>query len=144
MVDPGTALSAFDTSVECVKILAFIIKAAQEVRRLKEKCLELAHIATILRDMLVSNKELLGKEKTGKDLKRVLGDIAQFVASCRDFNVFQKTWEIVWSKKLPSLENKMIKWVLLFSTETNVRAGSTSPRFFPNLTSYRCSHELPL
>jgi len=120
MPRPELGLDAFDASVTCVKLLIFIIKTAQQVKRLNSKCLELANVATILRDMLNANKQLLEDEKTEKRFKHVLEDIARFMASCKDFNVFEKTWEVAWRKRLPSLENELMKWVLLFSTETTV------------------------
>ena len=122
MADPGTALNAFDTSVECVRLLIFITKTAQDVKHLRSKCHALAEVASELRNILESNKKALRDEKTAKQLKGTLENIACFVAACTDFNVFQKTWEIVWRKKLPSLQTEMMKWAILLGIETSVSA----------------------
>jgi hypothetical protein len=113
-------LAAFDTGVKSIELLIFIIKTAQEVRKLKSECEEVGNTASILKEVLEANKDVLKEQKTSVKLEKVLVEVSKFVVECKESNLLHRAWEVMWKHRLPSLLKEMMMWIALLSVETTV------------------------
>jgi hypothetical protein len=112
-------LAAYDTAVTSVELLIFIIKTAQQVKRLKAECGEVQAIATLLKEVIEKNEAALKGQKTATKLVSILQSVSQIVVGCTQSNT-HRVWEVMWKHRLPKLLKDMMTWVLLLTTETSV------------------------
>ena len=116
---PG--LTYFTTGVRSVELLAQIIDKSQQVVRLRAECRQLGNAAAILLAILQDNEEVLKNQRSKSELDAVLKNVADFVKNCtKQYNLFQRAWEVWWIQQLPSLERDMMKWALFFTLESSV------------------------
>ena len=85
---PELALAITACATECTHLVSKIIKAANEVRHHKRKCLALGEEATSLRALLDTHKSQISSLETVKQFTILFHDIESFV-------VLSKTWTIV-------------------------------------------------
>lgn len=121
MIAPEPGLAAFDTGVECIKIILYIIKTAEKVRALKRECAETAKAAKILKEVLDKNEDALKDSATATKLKTILDKLSKFVTDCQSSSVFHRTWEVMWKNQLPSLLKQLMTWIAYFTMQTTVR-----------------------
>jgi hypothetical protein len=120
MPTPDLALAAFDTGVKSIELLIFVIKTAQEVRKLKSECEEVGNTASILKGVLEANQDVLKEQKTSVKLEKVLVEVSKFVVECKESNMLHRAWEVMWKHRLPGLLKEMMMWIALLSAETTV------------------------
>lgn len=120
MATAGLGLSAFDVAVKCISLLAYIVKTAENVHKLPAECDEIKSIAAGLEVTLKKYKDTLQDVVSLKRLSKVLENVCIFAAECKHDTVVNKAWEEVWRKKLPSMRQEMLLWILMLNTESTV------------------------
>jgi len=106
-------LATFDASVTCIKLLIWIIKTSQEVKRFKNYCEAVHSTCTVLLSMLERNKQVLQQDVTATRLAALLKDISRFVHLCtNEYNIIQQAWEVMWRKKLAGMLSDLREWVI--------------------------------
>lgn len=114
----------YGAGVATFQLLTYIIEKARDVKRLKKECDEIRRTATVLEEVLKSNENFLKDQETATQLNKILQDLQEFVAICREFNVINCAWEVVWKHRLPDLLKQMTTWIAILTTETTV--GNTT------------------
>ncbi|KAK3391180.1 kinase-like domain-containing protein [Podospora didyma] len=108
-------LAGLATAKSGAEILVYIIRKAQDVRRLKKECEKVGELAQLLQSVLDSNEEALKSSSTEKKLQAHLRDVATFVTNCtKDYSLLGRAWEVMWDKKLPKLLAGLKDWILYF------------------------------
>lgn len=117
MPTAGLGLAVFDTGVECIKIVTFIVQTTENVNALKIECAETAKAVQILKDVLDHNQDALKDSGTAIKLKNILEKFSTFVKDCQSSSVFHGTWEVMWKHQLPNLLKQLMTWIAYFNVQ---------------------------
>lgn len=129
-----------------VKLVCDILQAINNVRQFRPQCLELKDIVELLLEIikgqhpienndsyiagssLVAKSSAFNEEKTWERLKEILEETLAFITKCiGEWNILQQGWEVIVTRKLPRLKQKIYDWMNLCTLVTSVsRVCSTS------------------
>jgi hypothetical protein len=120
MVEPGLVIAGVGIGVKCIELLASIIKTAEDAHHLKDECQKVQTAAELLKSVLERNKDVLDDMTAAPSLVQTLEKLLEFVTVCKEKNIFQRSWEIAWTKSLPGLLKDMLLWISLLNVEVSV------------------------
>jgi len=129
-----------------VTLLHSILRAIKNVRQFRQQCVELGNMVALLlvmmeadhpiekndssigRSSLVAKSSAFSEANTSVRLKATLDETHAFITKCiGEWNVWQRGWEVIVTRKLPRLKQELFEWITLCMMETSVsRACSTS------------------
>lgn len=129
-----------------VTLLRSILQAINNVRQFRRQCVELGNMVGLLlvimeadhpienKDSSIAESSLVAKSSafseanTSIRLKATLDETHAFITKCiGEWNIWQRGWEVIVTRKLPRLKQEIFEWITLCMLETSVsRACSTS------------------
>ncbi len=129
-----------------VTLLHCILRAINNVRQFRRQCVELGNMVALLlvmmeadhpienndssiaRSSLVAKSSASSEANTSIRLKATLDETHAFITKCiGEWNIWQRGWEVIVTRKLPRLKQELFEWITLCMLETSVsRACSTS------------------
>ena len=137
---------------QSIILLRCIIRAINNVRQFRRQCVELGNMVALLLVMmeadypnesngssiagssLVTKSSAFSEANTSVRLKATLDETHAFIMKCTgEWNIWQRGWEVVVTRKLPRLKQDLFEWITLCMLETSVsRACSTNYNFEPD------------
>jgi len=138
---------------ESVTLLHCILRAINNVRQFRRQCVELGNMVALLLVMMeadhpiesgsvagssvVAKPSAFSEANTSVRLKATLDETHAFITKCiGEWNIWQRGWEVIVTRKLPRLKQDLFEWITLCMLETSVsRACSTSYNL--NLTAVK-------
>ena len=129
-----------------VTLLRSILRAINNVRQFRRQCVELGNMvglllvimeadhpienndSSIAESSLVAKSSAFSEANTSIRLKATLDETHAFITKCiGEWNIWQRGWEVIVTRKLPRLKQEIFEWITLCMLETSVsRACSTS------------------
>jgi hypothetical protein len=129
-----------------VTLLHSILRAINNVRQFRPQCVELGNMVALLLVMMeadhpvenndspiakssvVAKSSAFSEVNTSVRLKATLDETHAFITKCiGEWNIWQRGWEVIVTRKLPRLKQELFEWITLCMLETSVsRACSTA------------------
>jgi len=122
-----------------VTLLYKILRAINDVRQFRGQCVELGNMVALLLVMmeadhpienddssstgstLVSKSSAFSGANTSVRLKATLDETHAFITKCiGEWNIWQRGWEAIVTRKLPRLKQELFEWITLCMLETSV------------------------
>jgi hypothetical protein len=124
-----------------VTLLRCILQAINNVRQFRRQCVELGNMVGLLLVIMESDHPIededssipespltvvaksspFSEANTSLRLKATLEETHAFITKCiGEWNVWQRGWEVIVTRKLPRLKQEIFEWITLCMLETSV------------------------
>jgi hypothetical protein len=143
-----------------VSLLRSIIQAIYNVRQFRQQCLELGNMvglllviveaddsignndSSIAGSSLVTKSSAIDEANTWVRLRATLDETHAFITKCGEWNILQRGWEVIVTRKLPRLKQELFEGITFCIMETSVsRACSTSYNMTLTVLKPKGQHE---
>ena len=146
-----------------VTLLCSILQAINNVRQFRRQCVELGNMVGLLlvmmeadhsienNDSSIAGSYLEAKSSAFSEantslwlkVKATLDETHAFITKCiGEWNIWQRGWEVIVTRKLPRLKQEIFEWITLCMLETSVsRACSTNYNMNLTVLKLKGQHE---
>jgi hypothetical protein len=114
-------VASLEAGKAAIETITYIVKTVQHVRRLKKECEEIGKLAELIQSVLNRYVDVKATLQTAARVESNLKEVKDFVTHCTErSNIVQRSWEVIWNKKLPGLMAGLRETVLWFLMDAAV------------------------